>query len=646
MTMSFYDHQDDARLKSKLLILYFAVAVILIICAVDMCVYLIQIAGRNLSGQDAYDPDWKNIHLASGITGGVILLGSLYRYWSLRGGGRSLAWLVKATAVDPQTEDTAVLRYMHVVEEMSIASGTPMPELYVMEEEAGINAFVAGYGPHDTVMVFTRGAIDNFDRDELQGVVAHEFSHIYHGDVRLNMHIIAVLAGVLLISQLGGFMIRGVPYSERYFYKHKNLPPFMLNPFLMVAGAIIWFIGSLGLLAGELIQAAISRQREYLADASSVQFTRNPEGIAKALKKIYLHAQKSRLFNLHAREIRYICFGETMRDIYDGMFSSHPPLLKRIKEVDPSIYYSLAKKEHEAEERQRSGAGGSAEGGGGWVYAGGMLPLGAAGLAALMNVPTPEHAEFARRLHAAIPDDLLKALHLPEGARGAVYSLLVPDGDGMRDAALKLVRETDGYEPGMYAERLGIMLHKLGPRARLPMLGLATPALKRLNAREKETLKNTMGRLIGSNRRVSLFEYVLYTLVNVRLEDGVRQGPVKYTHSIHDAAMEAGVVVSALAWAGSNTAGEAKSSFDSSMRLLGLQADAEPLRLEKAIRLMDHAFDALDKLVPKEKERLLNALADCVMRDNQVMVSEAELLRAVAERLGCPMPPLMAGVSR
>jgi Zn-dependent protease with chaperone function len=639
--MSFYDLQDDARKKSKLLILYFAGAVMMIIGAVDLFVYSVQVMSRNFTLPGAYAPGWDQLFIASAITLSIILLGSLYRYWKLRDGGRALAMMVGAMPVELDSKDPDVVRFVNVVSEMSIASGVPMPELYVMEYEEGINAFVAGYGPSDTVLVVTKGALNNFERDELQGVIAHEYSHIFHGDVRLNMHIMAVLAGVMLISQLGGYMIRGVPWSEEAFYRNKNIPMFMPQPLLVVVGIIIWLIGSIGLLFGELIQAGISRQREYLADASAVQFTRNPTGLAKALARIHGHIYGSRLSNFHAQELRHICIGETVRDLYDGMFNTHPPLTKRIKAVDPSIYHAMKIRDRHLRENYDAEVTGTVNYGKQWALAGGLIPLGQAQVDALASDPTPAHTEYARSLLAAIPDNLLAALHMPEGARGAVYALLTPYEQEERGRALRLVRGADGYEPAGFAERLCIMLHQLGPAARLPMLDLAMPGLRRLNGSEKDTLKAVTARMIGSDKRVTLFEYVLYTLVNVRLIRQPDSGPRIYCRDISKRAAEAGIVLSAVSWAGTSDAGEARSSFDHSMHMLGLVADSAPLSLEKSIRLMDRALDGLESLAPKEMEKLIGAIADCVARDGQVMVAEGELVRAIAERLGSPVPPLL-----
>ncbi len=639
--MSFFDRQEEAIKRSAHLVLYFSLSVIAIVFAVDLMVYIVQILERNWEKPGAFTPVWSQLFWGAAATLAVIAAGSIYRYIKLRPGGRALAKLVGAVRVDADTEDEDVKRFVNVAEEMSIASGVPLPALYVMEDEDGINAFVAGYGPADTVLVVTKGALTNFTRDELQGVIAHEFSHIFHGDVRLNMDIICLLAGILLVSQLGAFMIRGLPSYEDQMYKKGGVVPYVPIPVLTVVGVVIWFAGAIGLLFGELIQAAVSRQREYLADASAVQYTRNPDGIARALARILRHYIGSRLYSLHAHELRHLCFGETLRDIYDGMFDTHPPLELRIKELDPSLYYAI-KAEQRKQEEQKKAARKVPHGY--WSeqqLEKGLVPLTAAALAGLMDGPSQAHSEFAAALLAAMPEAVRQTLRTGSGAKCAVYAMLIPeDTDGAAEAE-GVLREREGYDTTLFVVELKGHMRPLGPKARLPILDLAAPALAVLDPARKKLLLETAAMLIQCDRSVSIFEYVAYTTLKARLGGAPARERTRRYGDISRVGTDAAILVSAFSWAGTDDPAEAKSSFDSAMGMLGLSADAQPLPLDKTVRLLDRSLASLDALTPKLKERLFGALAGCIMRDNQVMVAEGELLRAVAGRLGCPMPPLV-----
>ena len=324
--MNFYQHQDAARHRSGLLIGYFVAAVILIVVLINLVVYWAMIAA---GGVPVAPSDWIRepyILFVSLAVIGVIALSSLWTTLRLRGGGKALAKMVGARRVDPSSSDPAERQLMNVVEEMSIASGVTVPELYVLDDEPGINAFVAGTRPSETVMVVTQGALDNFSRDELQGVVAHEYSHIFNQDMSLNMRLMGFLAGILFIGQIGRILLHSGANS-----RGKNSSQFAL------VGLAVFIIGYIGIFFGNLIKAAVSRQREFLADASAVQFTRHPDGIGGALLKIRNHTQGSTLNSGHADDLSHFCFGASIANSFGGLMATHPPLDKRIAAVSPHL---------------------------------------------------------------------------------------------------------------------------------------------------------------------------------------------------------------------------------------------------------------------------------------------------------------------
>lgn len=346
--MSFFDEQARAQRKTTLLICYFIVAVILTIIAIDALI----IGATVLVGKDHFlmqrpnglylRPEYfyplmhKVIAIASPIVLGVILLGTLTTSFQLRGGGLAVASMVNARPIDPYTTDPDEKRFINVVEEMSLASLVPVPQLFVMDKEPSINAFVSGLKPDDTVMVVSKGALMKLSRQELQGVVGHEFSHIHHSDMRISLYLMGLTAGLLLIGKIGQFALRSFFYSRRS--SNRGTPNVQVAMMLLGFGLII--IGAIGLLFGRLMKAAISRQRELLADASSVAYTRNPIGLVFALRRIDQESDQSYLKSINAEDVNHICFCPALRSLFLGAFATHPPIAQRIERLDPNQEYS------------------------------------------------------------------------------------------------------------------------------------------------------------------------------------------------------------------------------------------------------------------------------------------------------------------
>ncbi|HBC34455.1 MAG TPA: peptidase M48, partial [Marinobacter adhaerens] len=332
----FFQRQAHARRNTILLVFLFLTAVAFITLAVCLVGYFVT---RSESSGLAFH-HWllSNHGLLTAVTVvSLIVLGSLLRWVDLAGGGDRVAKMVGARPIDPDTRDSDERKLRNIVEEMAIASGVSVPELYVMDQETGINAFVAGYTPGEAVMVVTHGAITQLSRDELQGVVAHEFSHIFNGDMRLNVRLIALLAGILMIGQIGGFLLRASFYRGHRVGRSRDG---RAQAAMGIIGLALFVIGYVGVFFGRLIQAAVSRQREMLADASSVQFTRNPEGIAGALFKIgmkggYLDTTS------HASDMNHMCFGESARMKFTSLLASHPPIDERINAIQPGMLARL-----------------------------------------------------------------------------------------------------------------------------------------------------------------------------------------------------------------------------------------------------------------------------------------------------------------
>ncbi len=341
--MDFFQSQDAARKKTKFLVVYFVVAVIGIIIAIYSLLFPVLKYGeqKGRQGGSVYDtrpiqqlrrpgffqPDWF-LMVAAGVSG-VILLGSGYKTLLLSCGGDAVARSIGGRRVDPNTGDADERKLINVIEEMAIASGIPVPEVYVMDEEPGINAFAAGKTFSDAAIGVSRGAMKLLNRDELQGVIAHEFSHILNGDMKLNLRLIGVLHGILVLAIIGRVILRSAAYSGRSSRDDRGA-----GAIFMILGLGLLVIGYIGVFFGHLIKSAVSRQREFLADASAVQFTRNPDGIGGALKKIGGLSYGSQLLSAHAEEVSHMTFGNSLPSGFMQSLATHPPLADRIKAID------------------------------------------------------------------------------------------------------------------------------------------------------------------------------------------------------------------------------------------------------------------------------------------------------------------------
>ena len=337
--MDFFEHQDAARRRTGWLIFYFILAVVAIVVAIYFVVLIALVfigdSGRSGSPNPYMQTPWHPdlFALVALATIGVILLSSLYKTSQLAAGGEAVALMMGGRLIDRQTRDLAERRLLNVVDEMALASGTPVPPVYVMDNEPSINAFAAGHQPGDAVIGVSHGCLEYLNRDELQGVMAHEFSHILNGDMRMNLRLVGILYGILVIAMIGWFVLRSMPFSGRSSRNNKDSGGAIAV--ILAIGIGLLVIGSVGLFFGKLIKSAVSRQREYLADASAVQFTRLPDGIAGALKKIGGRPETSKIKDAHAEEISHMFFGSAFGSLNFQFFATHPPLVERIQKSTP-----------------------------------------------------------------------------------------------------------------------------------------------------------------------------------------------------------------------------------------------------------------------------------------------------------------------
>jgi Zn-dependent protease with chaperone function len=642
--MDFFASQDVARKKTGLLLLYFGLAVFCIIVAVYLAIIFFFISRVNQTGEFAaglWNPGL--FMLVAGATLLVVISGSLYKIAMLRSGGARVAEMLGGKLIPAGSRDFLEKRLLNIVEEMAIASGVPVPPVYILAEE-GINAFAAGFSPDDAVIGITRGALQTLNREELQGVIAHEYSHILNGDMWLDLKLVGFLHGILLIALIGRSVLRGSSRSR----SSKN------SGGAALFGLALLIFGYVGVLFGKLIKSAVSRQREYLADASAVQFTRNPPGLAGALKKIGGLAAGSLIQHNRAEEISHMFFSNGLRSGWIGLFSTHPPLADRIKRLDPAfdgIYPQVARDPAPELEKETAGRDGAAtEGppphektiGGRTMIALAVLAADPKNITRDIGTPLREHLLAARRLLDSLPEEVRQAASDPFGARAVIYSLLLDKDAAVRAQQMQLLRGAADQAVFEATEKILPQMLALDEAARLPLMDLAMPSLRSMSLQQFRRFERNIAGLVTVDRRVSLFEFILQHIIVRRLEKSfVRpQRSVTEISSIRDAAQEISCILSLFANIGHGD-DEAEKAFSAAAATLEQQAGLLLFmkRTEcRSIRLGD-VVDRLSRLSPKVKKLLIAAAFQCLVHDEQITMKEAEFFRLLVYSLDCPLPP-------
>jgi Zn-dependent protease with chaperone function/uncharacterized tellurite resistance protein B-like protein len=654
--MDFFAQQDKTRRKTKLLVLYFAVAVVALILAVyfaSLAIFTGAQAHYHRYGEQPQFALW-NPQLFLGVSVGVlavILIGSTYKTIALAQGGSVVSEMMGGRLVKPNSSDPDERKLLNVVEEMAIASGVPVPQVYVMDEEDGINAFAAGHKPGDATVTVTRGCMKLLSRDELQGVIGHEFSHILNGDMRLNLRLMGIIFGILCLAIIGRVLLQTARGGGRVRGQ---------NP-LPLLGLALLIIGYIGVFFGRLIQAAVSRQREFLADASSVQFTRNPGGITGALKKIGgLGKTGSRLSHAHAEELSHMFFGNGVSEPFIGLLETHPPLPERIRVFDPNfdgkfpyVRYDGRDQPPEVISKPKRPPMPNIFG---TVVGGAILASGDEGKppvirshSVLPNLgnPTPLHLKYAEQMRDSLPDSVKAAAREPLDAVALIYAMLLSPDESQRASQLaELARRVD---PAI-AQKTGALFPDVSTaaaHAHLPMVNLALGTLRHLTAEQYKQFSQTLKWLIESDGKIELFEFVLQKIILHHLGPqfgGVRPPTVQY-YTLKPLVPDCAAVLSALAYVGNDDAGGIQKAFDTGTPYLRAPNDADLNLLSRencGVTQIDAALDRLAQAAPIIKKNLLEACIHTVGADDMILEAEAELLRAVADTLDCPMPPFMA----
>ena len=618
--MDFFEAQDEARKKTKWLVLWFVLAVIGVVVAVDLLAIAL------------YDgPNQIYIVItASVLTGGIMLAASGYKTTQLSAGGSVVAEDLGGRLVMPGSADFEEKRLLNIVSEMALASGMPVPQVYLLDHEEGINAFAAGTEPSNAVIGVTRGCLQRLSREELSGVIAHEFSHIINGDMRLNMRLMGLVFGLVVISIIGRGMVQLLRFqggsSRRNNKEGGNV---MLVLFLLGLGLLV--IGGLGSFFGRLIQAAVSRQREFLADASSVQFTRNPDGIVGALKKIGGSEIGSKIKTPKAVEARHMFFSN------GGMFNfflmTHPPLDVRIRAVQKNWDGKFESSEIKPITANRNTKNEERDG-----------PLdalpGAVVLGAVSGIGQGERRRIStgQQLHQGISQRWREAIHDREEAQAVIFGLLLNKDEKFLSKEVSFLEEEAGGEAKELALKWQAEARGLHSARKIALVEMALPTLRILSPLEYERFRDIMRWLIASDGQVELFEFMIQRVIERHLGSYFERKAFRNIayHQFDRLLPEANILVSTVSEIGAGCADDAEAAY------LEATSDWKDRLDRKGVSSHDELDEALDKFSqasPLVKRQILVACVTAAARDGKLSSREAELLRTIADSIGCPLPP-------
>ncbi|WP_115718588.1 M48 family metallopeptidase [Gallaecimonas mangrovi] len=592
--MDFYSHQDRARKNTFWLMVLF-VAGLLVLSFITTL-----LLGYAMNGQDQGYPAIFSLQLYLSVTGFIAagaILAALVKYVGLRGGGgRKVAESLGGRLVNPDSQDLNERKLLNVVEEMAIASGVAVPPVYILEHETGINAFAAGFTLNDAVIGVTRGAVDTFNRAELQAVIGHEFSHIFNGDMRLNLRLVALLFGLVCIGELGRILMYAGSGRSSNNKKDNNALPLL--------GLALVIMGYLGVFWSKIMQAAINRQREYLADASSVQFTRHPESMASALKKIGGHSTASVISHANTQNFSHLFFGAAGTSSFGGLLASHPPLKQRILRIDPNWDGNyLRASPNQGNERSSK----------------------------VQNSRSANAAiQATAALAATLPHQLDKASRDPLDACYLTFAMLLDQDPTIRERQLALL---DNPKP---AERYYEGLSELQPGQRFPLLEKAIPSLKTMSQTQFNTFKDTLVKLTQADGRVSLFEWLLYRFVTHQISGQFEHSVVKTKFkNLKSVAAQIELLLSALAWQ-TLDAGSAERAFGMGANTIGLYS-LSLLPEVPAPTELGNALSQLQQASEPVRQRFLQGALKAIRQDGRVSGEEAEFFRVLAVCLDCPV---------
>ena len=655
--MNFFEAQDNARRTTGLLVILFGLAIVLILLLSNFIIfeamYFSEYGALSFSLSElksVFDADLC-ILICTAIVG-FICLGSIYKLVQLSAGGSVIAQHLGGVIVPRSSSDPLHKKILNVVEEMSIASGAPVPQVYILNEQ-GINAFAAGWKTTNAVIGVTQGALERLTRDELQGVIAHEFSHIFNGDMRLNIRLIAILHGILMIGMMGRMILR----SLRLLRTSRNSKGSGQAALLIIGiGGALVAVGYTGTFFGNWIKSLISKQREYLADATAVQFTRSSEGIANALKKIGGAVPGSALLAASVDEYShaYFALGDTSFNFFS--FSTHPPLKERIFRIQPVwdgkyIFDDRAarnqkdkekdaaeQKAEQEEQRKRSLA----------ATLGGSIGMSMTLNAAINRIESigdisQQQINAAHVWHEQLPDVLLENAENPYGAQTLILALLLHEDADIENKQYSVLIDEIGELHAHYVKQVQQDVSALARMQTLSLIDLTLPMLREMTVEQYHRFESCVQKLILADDELDLREWIIQRIVLQHLQEqyGLRKKPVAKYFILGSAKYPSELILSMLAYLEHSDDDEVRLAFDNAKKSVGATALTLLPEEDVSIENLNLAIDELELLKPPIKKRFLQACVNCISHDGKISIQSYELIRAIASCLNCPMPPVL-----
>ncbi len=633
--MNFFDAQDRARRATHWLVVVYVICTILIVAAVTL-IAAVTLFGLGMDGRPMDLEVLGVIAVASTL---LILGSSLYKTSVLSSGGGRVALDMGGTLVPPDVRDPLRKRLRNVVEEMAIASGVPVPEIYVLEHERGINAFAAGYAPGDAAVAVTRGTLELLDRNELQGVIAHEFSHILNGDMRLNIRMMGVLFGIMVVGLIGRLILRSSRYSGFYSSrKNKNAGG------ILALGLGLAVLGWIGMFFARILKAAVSRRREYLADASAVQFTRQTDGISNALKKIGGFSSHSYISAEDPEEISHMLFAKGASSL-TSLLATHPPLTKRIQALDPKFRESdypvidASSRSAVNESEEAAGFAGSAPAPVS-DHSGGPAT---SNIADAIGRPEPQHVAFAQQLRSSIPEPLYDAAHAPDESFLLTLALaLNPD---QVERQLHAIEERLGAVRARVVQTYFDAVQKIGVHYRLPLLEIAFPMLRNRPESQMEFMLQLVRKLIELDGQIDLGEFCFYRILASHLGQATdptanKDGNKVPRKKARNAAID---LIRIVADQGNEDNSASEHAYQAGISSFGKWAAERKEEIDdrQTVAVLDQSLDALRQMNSAGRKSMLQAVSNTITHDGKLTLREAELLRAICASLDCPLPPIL-----
>lgn len=652
--MDFFEHQAHAKAASRRLLLLFVLICFVFISLVNSVFYLfIHLFQATPSG--VTEPSWLMGFLswqfsvdgliASSISIFIIGIGCLSRWLELRKGGNGLAIKVGARSLGFASNVEKEQQLINVVEEMAIASGVTSPGVYVLDHEKSINAFVAGYSFQDSALVVTKGLLDRMSRDELQAVVGHEFSHILHGDNRINIRLLVLLAGFVWVVELGRMMMVDSYSRHKYGAKHWGFNSWNTRSnkdsgAVFFIGIPLMIAGYIGLFFGMILRTAISRKREYLADASAVQFTRNPEALASALNVIKENAQHGFLKMARAEEVSHMCISPTKRYTW---FATHPPIESRINVIDSTFFTRfksrMRKKDNQKEKEQKQNQMKQVASS---IYQADVSRLQNEGNQHLHNVIgtlTLTNLDYAISLHDQMPFEFRQSLQDPEKARIMLLYLLLDDNEVVRQQQQAWLLE-QYPDAAMYLKTLTLLASSLQARFAIPLVELLVPLLKTLDAQVQQGLLEQVLVLAKWDKKLNLFEICLYSLLKQSFSEVLPNRSSHAIKNINVVSYEFNYIISCLVHNTGSAENERHALHQRMLNVFTMKQGALIEEKEISAKKLYLTLKKLASLSPMLKRSLMDVCGDIVLHDGIVRAQEYEALKLISLTLSCPMPAL------